>query len=101
QRSVVGFRDTHAKVPHAAQFGNGRLGVGNRLTMLTLLISDLGDPGTLDGLRDNRRRPAGGGFSLGVGALNLSDVVAIDLDGVPAECPDAVRIGGRVPAVPG
>ena len=70
-----------------------------RLAVLALDVGGLGGAVALDGARDDHRRPAGGRLGLGEGAVDLGDVVAVDLDRVPAGGLGALGVGLEVPAV--
>ncbi len=97
---VLGRRHVDADRAAATQLRDGGLGVRHRFAVRALGV--LHGPHTLAlaGAREHR----GGSVALrglGVGGVDLVHVVAVDLDGVPAERGDPAGVGGGVPAVPG
>ena len=82
-----------------AKLGNGPLGLvlAKRLAVTSVSILQLGKSLAFEGLGDNHRRPVLL-LGLGVGAVDGGRIVAIDLDGVPAECGDALGVGPGIPA---
>ena len=83
----------------AAKLGNGPLGLvfAKRLAVTAVSILQLGKSLALEGLGDNHRRPVLL-LGLGVGLVDGGRIVAINLDGVPAKCADALGVGPGVPA---
>ena len=63
------------------------------------LVLDRLDALALQGASDDHRRRALLGDGLAVGPVDRVDVVAVDLDRVPAEGPRAVGVGVEIPAV--
>ena len=60
------------------------LGILERLAVLALDVGRLGRAVALDRAGDDHRRTVGGRLGLGEGAVDRRDVVAVDLDRVPA-----------------
>ena len=67
--------------------------------MPAVLVLDLRVALALDRARDDRRRPAGRRLGLAVRGVDCLDVVAVDLDRVPAERLEPLRVRVEVPAV--
>ncbi len=95
----LGLRHVHDDVPLAAELCDRLLGVVERLAVPARLVLDRLDALALDRARDDHRRHALHRGGLAVGALDRADVVAVDLDRVPAERLRPVRVRVEVPAV--
>jgi hypothetical protein len=91
------LRDVDDVAADAAQLLHGLLGDG--LAVPAVLVLDLRVALALDRARDDRRRLASRRLRLAVGRVDRLDVVAVDLDRMPAERPEAIRERGQVPAV--
>jgi hypothetical protein len=89
------------EVAPAAQLLDGGLGVLQRLAVGPVDVLHRVDALALDGTGHDGGRPAAGGDRLLVGLLDGGDVVAVDLDGVPAEGAQPLGVGAGVPAVAG
>ena len=94
----IGLGDLDRQVAIAPELLDRRVRVVERLAVLAGQVLDRLDALALLGAGDDRRRLALGGLGLGVGGLDLVDVVAVDLDRVPAEGADALGVAGQVPA---
>jgi hypothetical protein len=86
------------EVALAAQLGDRFLWVVERLAVLARLILDGPDALALLGAGEDRGRPSARGFRLRVRGLDRIDVVAVDLDRVPAERVQARGVAVEVPA---
>jgi hypothetical protein len=95
----VRLRDVHDDVAHAAELLDRLVRVVERLAVPTGLVLDLLHALALDRLCDDHGRLSRGLCSFCVGAIDRLDVVAVDLDRVPAEGAGAVGVGIEVPAV--
>ena len=92
--------DLDDDVPDAAELLDRLLGVVERLAVPPRLVLDRLDALALDRAGDDGHRPVGRD-RLPVCLVDLVDVVAVDLDRVPAEGASAVCVGIEVPAVHG
>ena len=81
----VGQPRLEAQVAHAAQFRDRRVGVVQGLAVPAVLVLDGRDALAFQRAREDRRRPAGERLGVAVRPVDLLDVVAVDLDRVPAE----------------
>jgi hypothetical protein len=80
----LGLGHVDLQVALATELLHRRLGLVERLAVEAVLVLDRRDALALDRARDDRRRPAGRGLGLDVGAVDRLDVVAVDLDRMPA-----------------
>ena len=94
----LGLRDLDLQVALAAELGDRRLGIVERLAVEAGLVLDGRDALALERAGDDDRRPAGGLERLGVGAVDRLHVVAVDLDRVPAERLGSLHVDVGVPA---
>ena len=92
------LRHRDRDAPHSAELLDRRIGVVERLAVPAVLVLDRLDTLALDRARDDHRRPALRLLGLRVRALDLLDVVTVDLDRVPAEGPRALDVHLGVPA---
>ena len=88
------------QVALAAELRDRLLGVVERLAVLARLVLDGLDALALLRAGDDRRRLAGRLLGVAVGGLDRVDVVAVDLDRVPAERLGAVAVARRGPSRP-
>ena len=86
-------------VSDPTELGDGRLRVVERLPVPAGLVGDRLDTVALLGLRDDHRRLAGDLDGTGEGAVDGGDVVAVDLDRLPAERLGAAAVRVEIPAV--
>ena len=93
------LRDLDDDVAQAAELLDRRVGIVEWLAVPARLVLDRLDPLALDRARDDDRRFAGRRGRIAVGGVDLLDVVAVDLDRVPAEGTSALQIPLEVPAV--
>src|SRR6185312_9143359 len=93
----LGLRDVDHMVADAAHLVDGLR--GDRLSVPAVLVLDLRVALALDRARDDRRRPAGRRLGLTVRGVDCLDVVAVDLDRVPAERLEPPRVRVEIPAV--
>ena len=94
----LGLGDLDLEVAVAAELLDRGVGVVERLAVLAGQVLDRLDALALLGAGDDRRRLALGRLGLRVGGLDLVDVVAVDLDRVPAEGLDPALVAVEVPA---
>ena len=83
----------------AAELLDRLLGLRQRLAVEAVLVLDLLHALALDRLGDDHRRDAARLGGLRVGAVDRLDVVAVDLDRMPAEGLRPVRVRVEIPAV--
>ena len=88
----------HGQVAQAAELADRRLGIGERLAVEAVAVLDRAHALALDRARDDRDRLPVAGQRLLVGAVDLVEVVAVDLDRPPAERLRPPHIRGGVPA---
>lgn len=93
--------DPDVQVARSAEFGDGRVGVRERLAVQSLAVLDIGDALALEGAGEDDGGLPGGGAGLPVGTVHGVHIVSVDLDGVPAEGLEAAGVGVQVVAVPG
>lgn len=93
--------DAHAQVARSAEFGDGRVGVRQRLAVQSLAVLDVVDALALEGAGEDDGGLPDGGPGLPVRTVHGVHVMSVDLDGVPAEGLEAVRVGVEMVPVPG
>ena len=81
----VGQPRLETQVAHAAQLGDRGVGIVQRLAVPAVLVLDGRHALALQRAREDRGRPAGQRLGVAVRLVDLLDVVAVDLDRVPAE----------------
>ena len=90
--------ELHVQVALAAELGDRRFRVVERLAVLAGEILDRLYAAALQCARHDRGRAALGRLRLGVGGLDRVDVVSVDHDRVPAERADPLGVALGVPA---
>ena len=93
-----GIAHLEPEIADAAELRDRALRVVERLAVPALVVLDRGHALALQRSREDRRRLAGLRLGLRVRAVDLLDVVAVDLDRVPAERAGPLGEDGRVPA---
>ena len=91
------LRDVDLEVAEAAELLDRLL--GDRLAVPAVLVLHLRVALPLHRSRDDRGRPSRRRLGLAVGGVDRLDVVAVDLDRMPAERLEPARVRGEVPAV--
>src|SRR4029453_9312106 len=91
--------DVDGDVPDAAELLDRRVRIVERLAVPAALVLDRLDALALDRPRDNQGRAARRLGGLAVGAVDLLDVVPVDLDRVPAEGAGPLDVRAGVPAL--
>src|SRR5439155_21569933 len=99
--AAVRLRHLDDDVADAAELLDRLRGVVERLAVPARLVLDLLDPFSLERLGDHDGRLPGGGDRFGVPAVDRLDIVAVDLDRVPAARLRAVGVRVEVPALHG
>ena len=90
--------DLNVNVAETAELLDRRVWIFERLAVPAVLVLDRLDALALDRARHDHRRAACRLSRFLVGAIDLLDVVSVDLDRIPAEGPRALDIDARVPA---
>src|SRR5439155_14531320 len=95
----LGFRHVDDDVADPAELLDRRVGVVERLAVPAVLVLDRLDALALDRARDDDGRLTRRRRRLRIGGVDLLDVVAVDLDRMPAERRRALHVALEVPAV--
>jgi hypothetical protein len=96
-----GLGDLYGDVADASKLLDRVLGIVEGLAVPAGLVLHLGDALSFDRFGDYDRRLSSGARRFLVGAVDGGEVVAIDLDRVPAEGPGPAGVGVEIPAVHG
>src|SRR5437867_555350 len=93
------LRNLHADARTTTKLSDRRLGIFKRLAVHSVLVLDRCDSLSLNCSRDHRGGLAARRDSFAKCRIDLGDVMAVDLDRVPADGPQSMREVVEIPAV--